>query len=68
MSGRAAVLRGGSRIRSLPGGPDPVLLAERELGVGQALAIAFLLILLDLSQHGRQALVGDDVSLLDSGL
>ena len=35
---------------------------------GQALAIASLRVFLDLSQHGTQALVGDEVSGLDARL
>ena len=49
-------------------GADLFLLPEGEVAAGQALAIALLLVLLELSQHGTQALVGDDVSLLDAGL
>ncbi len=36
--------RGGGRIRSLPSGPDPGLLSEREVAAGQPLAIALLLV------------------------
>ena len=36
--------------------------------MGQTLAIAFLLVLLDLSQHRPQALVGDDVGLANAPL
>jgi hypothetical protein len=39
-----------------------------EIAAGQALAIAFPLVLVNLSQHGAQALAGDDVSLLDARL
>ena len=46
-------------------GADAVLLPERELRAGQALAIAFPLIRLDLHQHRTESLVGDDGALLD---
>jgi hypothetical protein len=59
---------GSGSIRSLPGRADPGLLSEGEVAAGQALAIALLLVLLDLSQHGAQALVGHDGSLLDAGV
>ena len=39
------VRREQSRIRALPGRADPVLLSEGEVAAGQALAIAFLLVL-----------------------
>jgi hypothetical protein len=43
-------------------------LPEGEASAGQSLAIPLLLVLLDPSQHGPQALVGDDVGLSDAGL
>ena len=49
-------------------GPDSGLLPKGELRMGRALAIAFLLVFLDLSQHRTQALVGDDVGLVDARL
>jgi hypothetical protein len=48
--------------------PDPVLLSDRELPTGQALAIAFSLVVPDLGQHGTEPFVGDDGALLDAGI
>ncbi len=49
------------------GGPDPVLLSDREVSTGKALAIAFLLVAPDLAQHGAQSLVGHDGTLRNTG-
>ena len=45
-----------------------MLLSQGELGAGQALAIALLLVCSDLAQHGPEPLVGDNVGLLDARL
>jgi len=50
-------------LGSLLGGADAVLLAEREIRAGQALAIAFLLVRLDSRQHRAEPLVGDEGAL-----
>ena len=58
--------RGSARSRCIDPclrGADPLLLSKRELRMGQALAVAFLLIRLDLGQHRAEALVGDDGTL-----
>jgi hypothetical protein len=44
---------------------DAVLLPEHEVRAGQALAIAFPLIRLDLHQHRTGSLVGDAGALFD---
>jgi hypothetical protein len=46
-------------------GADAVFLPEREVQAGQALAIAFPLLRLDLHQHRTESLVGDDGARLD---
>ena len=72
MSGREVRAATSRRERRLGGpllrGTDAVLLPERETRAGQALAIAFPLIRLDLQQHRREALLGDDGALLDVGV
>ena len=47
---------------------DQVLLSDREIPTGQALAIPFMLIVPDLGQHGTQPFVGDDGALLNVGI
>ena len=68
MSGRGAgdtSIGGEGGVGSLPVGPDSGLLPEGELAAGQALAVAFPLIRLDLDQHRAESLVGDDGALRD---
>jgi len=69
MSGRetrsAPSRRWRRRGGALLGGADAAILPEREIRAGQALAIAYALIRLDLHQHRTESLVGDDGALLD---
>ena len=48
--------------------PDPVLLSDREVPTGQALAIAFSLVVSNLGQHGTEPFVGHDRALLNAGI
>ena len=56
------------RIGSCCGAADPVLLSIREASTGQSLAIALLLVVSDLAQHGTQSFVGHDGASRDKGI